>query len=51
MIELVSNLPPLGKVAIFYSLFIVALLGYFRFEVKRSPTYKDDNMRERIADE
>lgn len=51
MLEFVSNLPPLGKVTLFYLMFLAVLLAYFWFEIKRSPIYLDEDMRQRIDEQ
>lgn len=51
MLEYVSNLPTLGKVTLGYIVFLGAFAAFLYFEIKRSPIYKDDNMRERCTDE
>lgn len=45
-----TSLTILQQITVLYALFLFVFAGYLLYEIKRSPLYADDEMRERIIE-
>ncbi len=51
MLDLFLELPAITQAILAYSLFLLVLLAWFIYEIKKSPIYLDDDMTQRASDQ